>query len=149
MLSLLLNEDVWFFFAAGSASSAAVVWALRHRRESIARRSKAAVGLCLFLGVFIGIEGTGHLLAVSTKAILGTLPRDSSLYALIPFGIGLAVPGWWLAALAPILVTGRAKPRATATALSVWLALLLVVPGWPLALLAAITVVTVRGLEAS
>ena len=96
--------------------------------------------LCLFWGLWIGIMGTGHLFAVTTKSVLGALPPKIHLWFAIPFGFAMAIPGWWLVANIGGLTREEQKPWKRAIALNAWLGLVVVTHG-PLPLVAALNVI--------
>src|SRR5262245_12012613 len=104
MIELLLNPTVWFPAAILLAATAVVVtWG----------RLDAAAAMHRFYGVVIGVMAPGHIVAISIKLALGTLPATTSGFA-IPLGFVLGIPAGWLA-LRP--ASGR-----TALAGDVWLA---------------------------
>ena len=129
MLDLILKEDVWFAFAT-SVGLVAILALIAHQRQQ--QRSKwtiAAAALNLFFGLWIGIMGIGHLVAVTIKAVLGTLPANVHLWIAIPLGFALAVPGWWLTALVRGLLAGDQGCRHQAMWLNAWLAVVTAAAG--------------------
>lgn len=129
MIDILLKEGTWFLLALVlSLFAAAVLIALEHPRQ--APRRTVATGACnLFFGVLIGIAGIGHLFGVTTKAVLGILPPNISLWFAIPFGFALAGPAWWLTFQTRGLVREDSHSAKTATWLNVWLLLVLASQG--------------------
>ncbi len=97
-------------------------------------------GLNLFYGFVIGIMGFGHLLAVTIKTVLGTLPGSVNSWFAFPFGFALAIPAWWLVMSVGGLMRNEKPARLKAMALNVWLGIVLLVPAWPLAVPAALNV---------
>jgi hypothetical protein len=98
MPGALLVADNWSPVVTPLAAFVAlgfVALAVR-RRLPAGRIVVGAIGL--FLGLWIGIMGTGHLFGVATKLILGILPLRNSPWRLILFGLAIAIPGWYLAA---------------------------------------------------
>ena len=80
-----------------------------------------------FLGVTVGTLAFGHLLAVTTKLLVGSLVGSiAEFYAI---GVALAVPSWWLVLHAwRTFASDDARGRATLI-LNGWLATTLVVLG--------------------
>ena len=140
LLDLLLNEDLWFPTATSIALVAAMVLALRQRNRKISRRVKVVCGLNLFYGILIGIMGFGHLLAVTIKTVLGTLPASTNPWFVFPLGFAFAIPAWWLVGSVSGLSRNGEAIRWKAVALNVWLGIVLLLPGWPLAIPAALNV---------
>ena len=136
MMDILLKEGTWFLVALlASLFSALVLIALERRRQ--VAKTPLAIGACnLFFGVLIGIAGIGHLFGVTTKAALGILPPNISLWFAIPFGFALAGPAWWLTFQTRGLVKEQSVSAKKATWLNVWLALVLASQG-PAIVLAA------------
>ena len=133
MLDLLLNEDLWFPTATAIALVAMITFIARQRKMPIPRRTKIACSLNLFYGFLIGIMGLGHLLAVTIKSVLGTLPSTTSFWNVYPLGLALAVPAWWLVANVAGLKRNENAGRFKAIGLNAWLGFVLLVPGAPLA----------------
>ncbi len=79
MLSVLLNEDLWFPTSVVIGLMATVVFISSKRAVLPATSTKVMCGLNLFYGVLIGIMGFGHLLAVTINLAQGTLPATTSL----------------------------------------------------------------------
>ncbi len=136
MIDILLKEETWLLFALGVSLFAAVVLIAVELRRQVARRTVATGACNLFFGVLIGIAGIGHLFGVTTKAVLGILPPNISLWFAIPFGFALAGPAWWLTFQTRGLVREHSISAKTATWLNVWLALVLASQGPAIALAA-------------
>ncbi len=140
MLDLLLNEDLWFPTATMIALVAVISLIFKQHRLNISRRTKIVCGLNLFYGFVIGIMGFGHLLAVTIKTVLGTLPASTNPWFVFPLGFALAIPSWWLVANVGGLRRNGKPARLKATVLNVWLGIILLVPALPLAVPAALNV---------
>ena len=140
MLDLLLNEDLWFPTATAIALVAVMALVFRQSGPNISRRVKVVCGLNVFYGFVIGIMGFGHLLAVTIKTALGTLPSSTNPWFIFPLGFALAIPAWWLVASVGALASDVKAARLKAMALNVWLGIVLLVPAWPLAVAAAVNV---------
>lgn len=116
-MDILLKDDNWFLPAALISLIAAIVLIIRVRRRQVAGRPTVTGACNLFFAMLIGILGSGHLFAVTTKAVLGTLPPEIHLWFAIPFGFALAGPAWWLA----FEVRGLVKEDSASTKKSMWL----------------------------
>ena len=92
MLEMLLDEENWFPVVTPLT---AFVAAASRRRVPAMLIVVGALGV--FFGLWIGMMGTGHLFAVTTKLVLGILPPRIDPWFAIPFGFFIAVPGWSLA----------------------------------------------------
>ncbi len=75
-MDILLDEDAWVLVATATGLFAATVFVVKLRRRQVSTRTKVTSTLNLFLALWIGIMGTGHLFAVTAKSILGTLPPN-------------------------------------------------------------------------
>ena len=82
----------------------------------------------LFFGVTIGTMAFGHLLAVTTKLVLGTL--EGSLPLFYAIGIALALPSWWLIHHARRIATVAGADDVRTLVLNAWLALTLLALGF-------------------
>ena len=141
MLNLLLNEDLWFPAATTIAALAVAGLLFVKRGQPIAKATRVMSGLNLFYGFLIGIMGFGHLLGITIKTVLGTLPAGTSPWFVFPLGFALAIPAWWLVASVQGLTKNEKRARLTAVGLNVWLGLVLLLPAGPLAAPAAINIV--------
>jgi hypothetical protein len=135
MLEVLLKDENWFPVVTPVTAFVAIAFLAIARRRRVPARWIIVGALNLFFGLWIGIMGTGHLFAVTTKMILGILPPNIHPWVALPFGLAIAIPGWWLAARIQRLVRGDTRTRKEAMWLNAWLATLLVVPAWPLVVL--------------
>jgi len=135
MLEVLLKDENWFPVVTPVTAFVAIAFLAIARRRRVPARWIIVGALNLFFGLWIGIMGTGHLFAVTTKLILGILPLNVNPWVVLPFGFAIAVPGWWLTAKIHRLVTGDTRTRKEAMWLNAWLAAVLVVPAWPLVVL--------------
>lgn len=126
LTALILDEGKWLTASLALALLAVTILLSRQRRSGLSARRRVAAGMNLFVGVTIGNMAFGHLLAVTTKLVLGTLP--GSVVLLYAIGVALAAPSWWL-----ILHTRRLladdEPRRATLVLNAWLAATLVALG--------------------
>ena len=143
MLDVLLNEDLWFPTATAIALVAVAAWVFLQRRPNISKTAKIVCVLNMFYGFVIGMMGFGHLLAVTIKTVLGTLPASTNPWFVFPLGFALTIPAWWLVASVGGLRRNEKAAKLKALALNIWLGLVLLVPGWPLVIPAALNVLVV------
>ncbi len=141
MLDLLLSDDAWALFAGISGLVAVGCLVAMTRARPIPVGRLIASSLNLFYGVAIGILGTGHLVAVGTKTLLGTLPPNIRLWFALPFGFAVAVPVWCLVASVARLTEAAPTARRRAMGFNAWLAVVLAVPARPLAVFAAVNLI--------
>ena len=92
VIALILDESKWFTVSLTVAICAVAVLLIRHSRVPVRRRTLAAMNL--FFGVTIGAMAFGHLLAVTTKLVTGSL--EGSIPILYLIGVALATPAWWV-----------------------------------------------------
>ena len=98
MLNPLLNGGYWFDVAI-TISVLGLVWPFFARgRQPIPQAVRVTRGVVLFFGLCIGIMAVGHLVAVTIKAALGTLPSGSNLWRLFRIGFMFAIPAWLVVA---------------------------------------------------
>ena len=141
LLDVLLNEDLWFPPATAVALIAVTSLILRYRSRGISTTTMLVCGLNLFYGVLIGIMGFGHLLGVTIKTIMGTLPVSTSLWFVFPLGFALFVPAWWLVGSVKELGKNRRGVWHRAIALNTCLGAVLLPLAGPLAAPAAANVI--------
>jgi hypothetical protein len=141
MLDLLLRESLWFFSATGVSVLSAIGLVVIGRRQHAPIGVAVTAALNLLFGLWIGIMGAGHLFAVTTKALLGILRPDINLWFAIPFGLAMAVPGWWLVGQVRALLRQNERSNSQAMWLNAWLALVLIVPAGPPAALPAVNAI--------
>ena len=123
LVALIVAESKWLTASMGSALLAVTVLLYRHRHSSRPGRRRVLAAMNLFFGVTIGAMAFGHLLAVTTKLVLGTLDGSVPVFYLI--GIALAVPSWWLIYhTRRVLAPDDGHGRAT-LGLNAWLAMTL------------------------
>ena len=135
MLEVLLKDENWFPVVTTVTAFVVITFLVIARRRRVPARWIIVGALNLFFGLWIGIMGTGHLFAVTTKMILGILPPNIHPWVALPFGFAIVVPGWWLTARIQRLVRGDTRTRKEAMWLNAWLAAVLVVPAGPLVVL--------------
>jgi hypothetical protein len=97
MFDLLLSEDSWFPVAAAIAVLGLAWPCFAWRGQPIPVAVRA--GVCLFFGLYIGVMGIGHLVAVTIRTVLGTLPPDARPSRVFLIGFALTIPTWALVAI--------------------------------------------------
>jgi hypothetical protein len=106
MLALVVDEAKWLPLAM--AIAAVAVGMLVARRPTGERVHLLMAGMNLFAGVMLGVMGTGHVLAVTTKLLQGTL--EGSPAVLYPIGVAVLVPSSLMVAhTRAILADGGAR----------------------------------------
>ena len=125
IVAAILNEGTWLPLAMILSFLAVALFARRRFAEGWSRQ-RVLGAMNRFYGTLIGTMACGHLLAVTIKAVQGTLIRP--LWVMYLLGLALAVPAWWLAARA-----GRVEPspplRTVSARLNAWLGLCLLALG--------------------
>jgi hypothetical protein len=140
LVTAILNEGGWFVASLGVAIAAVAVLLVSLRRSVLPGHQVVLAALNLAAGTTIGCMAFGHLLAVTTKLLLGTLVGSVPVFYAI--GIALAAPSWWVIGHTAGLVRGVADHRRTVR-LHAWLVatlLVLGVPNLPLALPSVLTI---------
>ena len=125
MAAFVTGEGNWLPMAMGTAlvASGMLVFALKDR--PIPQRQRILALMNLFTGVMLLVLGFGHLLAVTTKFVQGTLRGSALLFYAI--GIAVVLPAWFVVRhTRAILAAGDAR---TTVALNVWMAMTLGVLG--------------------
>jgi hypothetical protein len=110
-------------------------------RTAVPLQRRILGAMNLFFGVAVGTMAFGHLLAVTTKLVLGTL--EGSLTMFYAIGIALAVPSWWLIYHACRIATPAEPDGRRTVALNVWLGMTLLALGLPNVPLAAPAILNV------
>jgi hypothetical protein len=130
LAALIVGEGNWLPTAMAIALAAVLALSVRLAHATARERTQAAMSL--FVGVTLLVMGIGHLLAVTTKLLQGTLNGSPALLYLI--GVAIVVPS--------TLIVFNAN-RAKAAVLHYWMAATLVVLGLiniPLAIPALLTI---------
>lgn len=123
--AFIVGEGNWLPLAMGSAFIAAGVLAFTVKDPAIPRRQRILALMNLFSGVMLLIMGFGHLLAVTTKLLQGTLRGSALLFYAI--GIALVVPATFIVGHTRVILSA---PDARATVrLNAWMAITLAVLG--------------------
>ena len=112
----IVGEGNWLPMAMGLALAAVAVQWLRHSR--FAARDRVMEAMNLFVGATLLVMGIGHLLAVTTKLLQGSL--NGSPVLLYAIGVVIVIPA------ALILLNAN---RAKAAVFNGWMAATLVLLG--------------------
>lgn len=128
LVGLIVDEGKWLTLSMSVAAVAVVVLVLRYRGSPLPVPRRTAAALNLNAGVIIGVMAFGHLLAVATKLVLGTL-REGSLLIFVAIGISLLVPSWLVIRHTGTILAGHDKDRPTTLLLNGWLAVTLLALG--------------------
>lgn len=127
LVALIVDESKWLTVSMGFAFLAVTILLYLHRHSDFPARRRILASMNLFFGVMIGTMAFGHLLAVTTKLVAGTL--EGSLLVFYVIGIVLAIPSSWLIYhTRRVLASDDAHGRAT-LALNAWLAITLMALG--------------------
>lgn len=126
LIALIVDEGKWLTASMGLALIAVSSLLYAHRTTVIPGRRRVLAAMSLFFGVTIGAMAFGHLLAVTTKLVLGTL--EGPLFVFYPIGIALAVPSWWLIHHTRQVLRDDGHGRTT-LGLNSWLVITLLVLG--------------------
>ena len=123
---LIVDESKWLTASMCFAFLAFMILLYRHRHSDLPVRRRILAAMNLFFGITIGTMAFGHLLAVTTKLVLGSLEGSIILFYVI--GILLAVPSWWLIHHTLYVLASNDHGRRTIV-LNTWLAITLLVFG--------------------
>ena len=93
--AFIVGEGNWLPLAMASAFAAIGVLLVVIRNRPIPIRRRVLALMNLFTGVMLLIMGFGHLLAVTTKQLQGTLRGSALLFYAI--GIAVVLPAWFVA----------------------------------------------------
>jgi hypothetical protein len=115
MLEKLLDGKNWFPVVLPVTALVAFAFVVIASRRRVPATLIVGVGLAVFVGLFIGILATGHVFAITTKMMLGTLPPRIDPWFALPFGLAMAAPGYGLAWLASRSLWRRDGDASTRT----------------------------------
>ena len=94
VVGLILDEGRWLTTSMALAFCAVALLLVRRRSSDVSADRFALACMTMFAGTTVGVMAFGHLLAVSTKLVLGTLEGSAAIFFLI--GAVLAAPSWML-----------------------------------------------------
>ena len=96
LVAWIVDESKWLAASMVLAVLVVTVVTVRDRGRELATRHRVQTAMNLLFSVTVGNMAFGHLLAVTTKLAMGTLPGSAPpLYLL---GFALATPTGWLLA---------------------------------------------------
>lgn len=116
LAAFIIGEGNWLPIAMAIALATAIAVWIRH--AGVPARDRTQRAMNLFVGVTLLVMGIGHLLAVTTKQLQGTLNGSPALLYLI--GVAIVIP-------AALIVLNASRARAAA--INGWMAATLVVLG--------------------
>lgn len=122
----IVSENKWLPLAMCAAVVSVAGLFARQRGSDLPTTRLAMAAMNLFTGVMLATMGAGHVLAVTTKLLRGTL--EGSPLVLYPIGVAVLVPSWLVIAHTRAIL-GRADSRITTAGLNTWLAVTLVALG--------------------
>ena len=125
LAAFIVGEGNWLPLAMGSAFIAAAVLFFTFKDPDIPQRQRILALMNLFTGVMLLVMGTGHLLAVSTRLVQGSLRGSALLFYAI--GIAIVAPAWFVAHHTRAILAAHSQ-RSTVI-LNAWMAITLAVLG--------------------
>jgi hypothetical protein len=126
LAALIVAENKWLPLAMTVAAVSVSILIARQRGSAVPRSRLVMPAMNLFAGVMLATMGTGHVLAVTTKLLFGTL--EGSPLVLYPIGVAVLVPSWLVIAQTRAILENADTVRKT-TGLNVWLAVTLMALG--------------------
>lgn len=124
--ALIVSENKWLPMAMTAAAVSVAVLIARQRESGLPATRLVMAAMNLFAGVMLATMGAGHLLAVTTKLLLGTL--EGSPLVLYPIGVAVLAPSWLVIAHTRAIL-GNADAGRKTTGLNAWLAVTLLALG--------------------
>lgn len=134
LIAFIVDESKWLTASMGFALLAVAILLYRSRHSDFPARRRVLAAMNLFFGVTIGTMAFGHLLAVTTKLVWGTL--EGSILVLYVIGVALAAPSWSLIHHTRRALASDHEHGQATLVLNTWLAITLLalgVPNLPLA----------------
>jgi len=128
MAAFIIGEGNWLPMAMGAGLAAAAALVLyRHRRAGLTGRRIILAAMNLFTGVMLAIMGFGHLLAVTTKLVMGTL--DGSPFFFYAIGLAITAPSWLIIRHTRAILADEGETARQTVRLNAWMAVTLGVLG--------------------
>lgn len=129
LIALIVDESKWYTVSIGVSLVALLFLFVRHRPATYPTRRWVMAAMNLYFGLMVGTMAFGHLLAVTTKLLGGTLEGSLPLFYLI--GIVLAAPSWWMIYHTRQILAATDNHERRTVLLNTWLVLTLLVLGLP------------------
>jgi hypothetical protein len=125
LAAFIVGEGNWLPLAVGAALVASAAMSVTIKQQPLPQRQRVLALMNLFTGVMLLVMGSGHLLAVTTKLLQGTLRGSAPLFYAI--GIAIVVPAWLMVRHTPAILA--AADAHTTVKLNAWMAITLGVLG--------------------
>ncbi len=122
----IVSENKWLPLAMSLAVVSVAMLITRQRGSGLPTTRLVMAAMNLFAGVMLATMGAGHVLAVTTKLLLGTL--EGSPLVLYPIGVAVIAPSWLVIAHTRAILENADAVRKT-TGLNAWLAVTLMALG--------------------
>lgn len=122
----IVSENKWLPVAMSAALASVAVLVIRYRGSNLPATRLVMASMNLFAGVMLATMGVGHVLAVTTKLLIGTL--EGSPLVLYPIGVAVLVPSCWMIAHTRAILGHQGAGRTT-TGLNLWMAVTLMALG--------------------
>lgn len=126
LAAAIVSENKWLPVAMSAAVVSVAVVMARRRGAGLPTTRLVMAAMNLFAGVTLATMGAGHVLAVTTKLLLGTL--EGSPLVLYPIGVAVLVPSGLVIAHTRAILGNEAAGRTT-MGLNAWLAVTLMALG--------------------
>jgi hypothetical protein len=121
LAAFVVGEGNWLPLAMGTALIAAGRLYFSSPARTVTRRRRILAVMNLFTGVMLLVMGSGHLLAVSTKLLQGTLRGSALIF--YPIGLAIVAPAWLITRHTPRILS--ADDTRTTVRLQMWMAITL------------------------
>ncbi len=127
LITLIVDESKWLTASMGLALVTTALVLRHYRRSPIPARGRILIAMNLFFGVTILVMAFGHLLAVTTKLLVGTL--EGPVLTLYAIGVALALPSICLVRHVWRHLIPQGQAGQTTLLLNAWLAATLLALG--------------------
>ncbi len=127
LVALIVDESKWLTVSMTLAVLMVIFLVFRHRNSAFPNQRRVMAAMNMFFGTMIGAMAFGHLLAVTTKLLTGTLEGSVALFYAI--GVALAAPAWWLILHSLQMVVSTEDDGRKTLGLNAWLTVTLLALG--------------------
>ena len=124
LAAFVVGEGNWLPMAMAAGFLAAGL--LFPRTQALPSRTRILAAMNLFTGVMLAFMGFGHLLAVTTKLLMGTI-REGSVLLFYLIGLVVVLPAFFLIRHTRGII--RDMPAMSTVRLNAWMAVSLLVLG--------------------